>query len=190
VTDPDDVTELLRAWAGGDEDARAAAVASLYESLRRLAHACMRREGEAVTLQTTGLVHEAYLRLAAQRRTEWRSRGHFFAIAARIMRRILVEAYRARRAQKRGGGDPAGRVDIADVDPVAPAPGLDVEGLSEALDRLAAQDPDHARIVELRFFAGLTVEETAEAVSLSPATVKREWALARAWLHRELSGDG
>jgi RNA polymerase sigma factor (TIGR02999 family) len=138
-------------------------------------------------MQATGLVHEAYLRLAGQTRTRWQSRAHFFAIAARVMRRILVEAYRARRAQKRG--NPDARIALEDIDVAAPTPALDVESLNAALDVLDAQDPQQAKLVELRYFAGLTIEETAEALGSSPATVKREWALARAWLKRELLGE-
>jgi RNA polymerase sigma factor (TIGR02999 family) len=185
---PGDLTELLAAWSSGDDAARDEAVALVYAELRRIARNRMRREGDLVTVQTTGLVHEAYLRLAQQSSTRWQNRAHFFAIAARIMRRILVEAHRARHAQKRA--EPGGvRVALEDVEVAAPEMSVDVAQLADALDRLERQDPRQATIVELRFFAGLTVEETAEAIELSPITVKREWALARAWLKRELSRE-
>jgi RNA polymerase sigma factor (TIGR02999 family) len=184
VKDPD-VTQLLAAWSDGDEAARDAVVAMVYAELRRIARNRMRREGDAVTLQTTGLVHEAYLRLARQHATQWRNRAHFFAIAARVMRRVLVESYRGRHAQKRGGL--RARVELDAIDAAATPVSLDLEALEAALDGLERQDELQARIVELRYFAGLTIEETAEAVGLSPATVKREWALARAWLKRELT---
>jgi RNA polymerase sigma factor (TIGR02999 family) len=183
----DQVTELLAGWAGGDLVARDAAMGLLYGDLHRMARKRMRTERDVVTMQATGLVHEVYLRMAAQQRTCWRSRGHFFAVAARIMRRVLIEAYRARRAQKRG--NPDARVAIDDVDLVACSPALDLENLNAALDRLEEQDGEQARLVELRYFAGLTIEECAEAMGWSPATVKREWAVARAWLKREMSGE-
>ncbi|HVQ26976.1 MAG TPA: ECF-type sigma factor [Planctomycetota bacterium] len=178
-----DVTGLLAAWSEGDQVARDAVVALVYAELRRIAKNRMRREGDAVTLQTTGLVHEAYLRLARQN-AQWQNRAHFFAIAARVMRRVLVEGYRGRHAQKRGGL--RARVALEEVDAAATPASLDLEALNGALDGLERQDRLQAHIVELRYFAGLTIEETAEAVHLSPATVKREWALARAWLKREM----
>jgi RNA polymerase sigma factor (TIGR02999 family) len=150
----------------------------------------MRREGSEHTLQATALVHEAYLRLVDQRRVEWRNRAHFFGVAAEAMRRILVDHARSRLAAKRGGG--AHRVTLGDADAAvegAPDGGLDVLALHEALERLAALDPDQARIVELRYFGGLSIEETAEATGVSPATVKREWAIARGWLRRELEAS-
>jgi RNA polymerase sigma factor (TIGR02999 family) len=178
-----DVTELLGQWNDGDTRARNAAISRVYAELRRMARLRMRRERDAVTMQTTGLVHEAYLRLAGQRDTKWQNRAHFFAIAARVMRRILVESYRNRHAQKRG--DPRARIHIDDVEIAAPEVG-DAEGVALALERLEAQDERQARIVELRFFAGLTIEEIAAVLELSPATIKREWAFARAWLKREI----
>lgn len=183
--DRQDVTRLLAAWAGGDEAARDAAMALLYRDLRRMARRRLRAERDLVTMQATGLIHEVYLRMAAQRQAQWRSRAHFFAVAARMMRRVLVEAYRARRAQKRG--DPDARIALEEIDVAAGATPLDVEALSAALDALERQDPEQARLVELRYFAGLTVEETAEAMGISTAAVKRGWALARAWLKREMS---
>jgi RNA polymerase sigma factor (TIGR02999 family) len=180
------VTELLQSWAEGDEAARDALVPLVYAQLRKIAQKRLRRESDGATIQATGLVHEAFLRLVDQTRVRWQNRAHFFAIAARVMRRILVEQYRARNAAKRGGPAVV-RVAIEDVD-VARAPeSFDLDVLNRALDRLARQDELHARIVELRYFGGLTLEETAEAVGVSPATVKREWALARAWLKREMA---
>jgi RNA polymerase sigma factor (TIGR02999 family) len=180
-----DVTQLLVAWSGGDDAARDAVMGLLYTELHTMAQKRMRRERDLITMQVTGLVHEAYLRLAGQN-TPWQNRAHFFAIAARVMRRVLVEAYRARRAQKRG--NPDARIAIEDVDIAAPTCTIDVESLNAALDRLEEQDEKQAKLVELRYFVGLTIEETAEAMGLSPATVKRDWALARAWLKREMIG--
>jgi RNA polymerase sigma factor (TIGR02999 family) len=179
-----EVTELLAAWADGDEAARDMVVSLVYAELRRIAKNRMRREGDVMTIQTTALVHEAYLRLADQTRTRWQNRAHFYAIAARVMRRVLVEKHRRRHAWKRGGAHARVSIDRIEV-AEEPAP-LDLDLLNQALDRLEQLDPLQARIVELRFFAGLTVEETAEAVELSRATVNREWALARAWLKREM----
>jgi RNA polymerase sigma factor (TIGR02999 family) len=183
-----DVTGLLLAWRRGDQAATDQLVAAVYDELHRQAGRAMQREGGDHTLQATALVHESYLRLVDQRRVEWRNRAHFFAIASTVMRRILVDHARARLAAKRGGGvvpitlagaERGGPQDTDDVDLLA---------LHEALERLAVLDPDQARLVELRYFGGLTIEETAEALGVSPATVKREWALARAWLRRELAG--
>ena len=151
----------------------------------------MRRESADHTLQTTALVHEAYLRLIDQRRVEWRNRAHFFGVAAQLMRRILVDHARRRGAGKRGSGQRP--VSLDDVHSVRGAPSeasrLDVLVFDEALDRLAALDESQARIVELRYFGGLNIEETAEVLDVSPATVKREWAIARAWLRRELAAS-
>jgi len=158
----------------------------VYHELRRLAGAYMRRERPGQTLQATALVHEAYLRLA-DADAPWKDKHHFIGIAARSMRQILVERARARGAQKRWAG--LDRVSISDALAVAAQDEAMLPALDEALERLAAIDAEQARVVELRFFAGLSVEETAEALALSPATVKRRWALARAWLFRELSGD-
>jgi RNA polymerase sigma factor (TIGR02999 family) len=177
------MNELLAAWAEGDLAARDAVISKVYAELKQMARRRMHKERDAVTMQTTGLVHEAYLRLAGQR-GGWQNRAHFFAIAARVMRRILVESYRGRHAQKRG--DPRARVPIDGLELAAPEAAADMEAVAQALDRLEQQDELQARIVELRFLAGLSIEETAEVVGLSPATVKREWALARAWLKREI----
>jgi RNA polymerase sigma factor (TIGR02999 family) len=179
------MTELLQAWADGDAAARDAAMELAYDELRRLAQARIRAEGQVHTIDATGLAHEAYLRLVGQRRTRWENRAQFFAIAARVMRRILVDRHRARNADKRSGGT---RVALSGVDLATPDE-LDLEALEQALDRLALQDARQAQIVELRFFAGLSIEDAAEVVGLSAATVKREWAMARAWLKRELDRE-
>ena len=185
-----DVTGLLLAWGRGDQSAADRLVPAVYDELRRQAERAMRREGSEHTLQATALVHESYLRLVDQRRVEWRNRAHFFAIAATVMRRILVDHARARLTAKRGGG--VAPITLAGAEQGGPQETDDVDllALHEALERLAALDPDQARLVELRYFGGLTIEETAAALDVSPATVKREWALARAWLRRELTGGG
>lgn len=159
----------------------------VYQELRRLAASYLRRERPGQTLQPTALVHEAYLRLMKDRPERWQNRAHFCAIAAHSMREILIERARARDAIKRGGHMPRVTLDEAMVG--GSAPSFDLLALDEALERLAAIDPEQARLVELRFFGGLTVEETAEAMSISPATVKRHWTMARAWLARELEGN-
>jgi len=181
------VTQLLLAWRGGNSVAGEQLLPAIYAELHRQAARAMRREAPEHTLQATALVHEAYLRLVDQSRVEWRNRAHFFGVAAQLMRRILVDHARGRDAAKRGGGIKA--VTLSDVD-AAGSPGepdLDVLALHEALETLATFDPQQARLVELRYFTGLNIEETAEALDMSPATVKREWAVARAWLRRELS---
>lgn len=156
----------------------------VYAELRRVAAAYLRRERPGQTLQPTALVNEAYLRLAGQH-PRFQNRAHFCAIAANAMRQILVERARAKHAQKRGGGAP--RITLNEALAANPEPPVDIAALDEALTRLAALDPEQARIVELRFFGGLSVEETAEALGVSPATIKRHWAVARAWLARELA---
>jgi peptidyl-prolyl cis-trans isomerase A (cyclophilin A) len=159
----------------------------VYQELRRLAASYLRRERPGQTLQPTALVHEAYLRLLKDRPERWQNRAHFCAIAAHSMRQILIERARARGAQKRGGGGPRVTLDEALV--AGGEQSIDILALDHALERLHAIDPEQARLVELRFFGGLTVEETAEAMDISPATVKRHWAVARAWLARELAGS-
>jgi RNA polymerase sigma factor (TIGR02999 family) len=156
----------------------------VYEELRRLAHRYMRGERAGHMLQTTALVNEAYMRLVDIERIEWRNRGHFFAMAATMMRRVLVDHARERARDKRGGG--LVFTTLADH-AVTSSPAIDVLALDEALDRLADMDPQQARIIELRYFTGLTIEETAEALGISPATVKRDWTWARAWLFQRLS---
>jgi RNA polymerase sigma-70 factor (ECF subfamily) len=190
---PADVTQLLLAWGAGDRAAGERLLPAVYAELHRQAERAMRREGSDHTLQPTALVHEAYLRLVDQRRVAWRNRAQFFGIAAETMRRILVDHARGRLAAKRGAG--AARVTLDDEAPIAGGAGgasadaLDVLALHDALERLAALDEAQARVVELRYFGGLGIEETAEAMGISPATVKREWAVARGWLRRELDGS-
>jgi RNA polymerase sigma factor (TIGR02999 family) len=187
-SDGEDVTRLLREWRGGRQDALERLMPLVYDELHLIASRHMAREWRAGALQTTALVSEAYLKLVGQREVDWQNRAHFFAIAATLMRRILVDSARRDRRAKHGGGAMA--VPLDDV-PALPLPvaldALDALALDGALARLEALDPDQARIVELRFFGGLTVEETAEVVGVSPATVKREWALAKGWLYRELT---
>lgn len=178
------ISQLLADWANRDPAARERLVPIVYDELRRLAHHYMRGEREGHTLQTTALVNEVYLRLAGIDALRGRDRAHFFAMASTLMRRVLVDYARQRGREKRGGGV---SVTSLDANAVAPQPAVDVLALDEALDRLAAVDPQQSRVVELRFFAGLSVEETAEALDISPATVKRDWATARLWLYNELS---
>jgi RNA polymerase sigma factor (TIGR02999 family) len=177
------ISQLLEAWAGQDSAARDQLVPIVYDELRRIAHHYMRTERTGHTLQTTALVNEAYLRLVDVERMQWRDRAHFFAIAATMMRRILVDHARAHVRDKRGGG---AVLTTLDEDVVAPARGVDVIALDEALERLGQIDERQSRLVELRYFAGLTIEEAAEALGISGGTVKREWAIAKAWLFREL----
>lgn len=179
-----DVTTLLHRLAGGDASAAEEVVPLIYRELRQLAAHYMARERRDHTLQTTALVHEAYLRLVDQRQANWKNRAHFYGAAAGIMRRILVDRARARRADKRGGD--AHRVELDETFASSGEHPDEIIRLDTALTRLAERSPRQVRIVELRFFAGLSVEETAEALAVSPKTVKRDWTVARAWLHREL----
>lgn len=183
--EPTSFTGLLLAWGDGDEHALDQMVPFVYEELRRLAASYLRRERANHTLQSTALVHEAYMRLVDQRQVKWQNRAHFFGIAAQVIRRILVDHARGHQAQKRGAG--AFRLSLEDApDVAAPAKDLDLTALDDALTRLGEMDPQQAKIVELRFFGGLSIEETATALKISPATVKRDWAVAKAWLFREL----
>lgn len=181
------VTELLMAWRTGGPAVEARLIPVVYDELHRMARQALRSEARdgTHTLQTTALVHELYLRLVDQRRASWQHRAHFFGIAARMLRRILVDHARGKRAQKRGGGVQA--ITLVDAIAKQSADDDDIAALDEALTRLEAMDPRQARIVELRYFTGLNIEETAEALGMSAATVKREWAIARAWLRRELT---
>ena len=182
---PSDVTDLLLAWSAGDRSAGEQLLHAVYGELHHQASRAMRLEPADATLQATAVVHEAYLRLVDQRRVQWRNRAHFFGVSAQLMRRILVDHARARLAEKRGGGQ--AHLTLADgLNAPAAEDAMEIVALHEALERLAVMDPDQARIVELRYFGGLTIEETAEATGVSPTTVKAEWAIARAWLRREL----
>ena len=186
---PPAITELLRAWSSGDEQASEALAMFIYAELRRQAGIALRGDGEGQTLQPTALVHEAWLRLEGQHSARWESRTQFFAVAAQMMRRVLVDHARARRAAKRGGATPQltlGAVDREGAGAGAALDSVDLLALDDALARLAALDPQKARLVELRYFAGLSIPEAAVALGISPATVGREWAVARMWLRREL----
>ena len=175
------VTELLQRWSNGDESAFDAVVGRLYSDLRRIARNQMRREEAGHTLQPTALVHEAWVRLLRQEDASWESREQFLAVAARVMRRVLVDHARRRQSAKRGGGD-AG-VPLEEVSDVLPEPPAELLALDEALSDLSALSPERARIVELRYFGGLTIDEIARVLDVSPATVSRSWRSARAWLH-------
>jgi RNA polymerase sigma factor (TIGR02999 family) len=184
---PEDVTQLLQAWSRGDESALEKLVPLVYRELHLRARRCMAREREPHSLQTTALIHEAYLRLAGSSPVDWESRGHFFAIAARLMRRILVDRARARRSQKRGGEL---RPASFDEQLVVAGPARDLVSLDDALHALARFDERKARVVELRFFGGLSADETATVLGVSPQTVLRDWRLAKAWLLREMKRGG
>jgi len=182
----DEVGRLLADAAAGKREALDALLPLVYDELHRLAATYMRRERPGQTIQATALVHEAYLRLLGERGTRWENRAHFCGLAARSMRQILVERARARRRLKRAGDRQ--RITLSESVAGAEAdPGVEVEALDEALTRLSQMDPELARLVELRFFGGLTIEDAAAALGISPATAKRRWATARAWLRRELA---
>jgi RNA polymerase sigma factor (TIGR02999 family) len=178
------ITALLLNWSNGDENALKTLGPLVYQELRRMARGYMKRERPDHTLQSTALVHEAYMRLVDQR-VAWQGREHFFAIAAQMMRRILVDHAKKSRSAKRGAG--ARPLSLAEPLVVAAKPDKDLVALDEALERLARHDPQRSRIVELRFFGGLSNEECAAVLRISPATVQRQWAGARAWLYRELN---
>ncbi len=181
-----DVTQLLTQWSGGDQAALERLLPLVYDELRRQARRYLGGERPDHTLQPTALVHEAYVRLIGQRNVKWQNRAQFFGVAAQLMRRILVDHARARAAAKRGGGASG----LALPEPEAASqPDVEVIALDAALNGLSALDPVQGRVVELHFFGGLTVEETAEVLHLSPATIKREWSMAKAWLHRALHGE-
>ena len=187
---PDDVTRILHEWKDGNREALDRLIPIVYEELRTIASRQLAREWRHDRLQTTTVVNEAYVKLFAQREVDWQNRGHFFAIAAQLMRRILVDHARRELREKHGGG--VIHVELSDALSTAAETSLDVldaVALDAALQKLEALDPDQGRIVEFRFFGGLTVEETAAALGISPATVKREWAVAKGWLYRELTGS-
>jgi RNA polymerase sigma factor (TIGR02999 family) len=181
-----DVTQLLVNWSRGDQAALDQLMPLVYGELRRLASAYLRRERSNHTLQSTALVHEAFLRMVNQQEVQWKNRAHFYGIAAQMIRRILVDYARSQHAEKRGAGAIKLELDEAMAVPQSSSQ-VDLLGLSDALDRLAEMDERQSRVVELRFFAGLSIEETAEVLHLSPASIKREWQTARAWLFREMS---
>jgi RNA polymerase sigma factor (TIGR02999 family) len=194
MTEPPDVdpnvTRLLQEWRAGRPEALDLLMPLVYKELHTIASRHMAREWRVSLYQTTALVSEAYVRLVGQRDVDWQNRAHFFAIAAQVMRRILVDNARRDVRVKHGGGGPMAPLEEADAQPTKQGlERLDALALDRALLKLEALDPEQARIVELRFFGGLTVEETAAVVGVSPATVKREWALAKGWLYRELSGE-
>lgn len=182
--EPGAITDLLLEWRGGDPSALHRLMPLVYQELKRVARRCMKDERPGLTLQTTGLVNEAYLRLVHANRIQWRDRAHFIAFSARLMRRILVDEARRRRYQKRGGNPT--RVSLQEIDLALPQQDIDILALDEALTRLTAVAPRKARVVEMRFFAGLTIEETAEVLSVSADIVKREWRTAKLWLMRAL----
>jgi len=183
-----DVTRLLHAWAVGDEAALQQLMPLVYDGLHRLARRYMAGEQPGQTLQTTALVHEVYLRLVDVKNVNWQDRAHFYALCARLMRRILIDFARSRTYQKRGGG--AAHVELDEAATVSAVVGDELLAVDHALKKLAALDSRKGQVVELRFFGGLTVEETALALRVSPETVMRDWRLAKAWLTRELSQEG
>ena len=184
---PKEVTQLLIAWSNGEEDALEKLVPLIYDELRRIARRYMKREPAGHTLQTTALVNEAYLRLIEQKGMKWQNRAHFFAISAQLMRRILVSMARARHANKRGGE--ARQVSLDEALVISEERAAELVALDEAMNELAALDPRRSRVVELRYFGGLSVEETAEVLNISPETVMRDWKRAKAWLYTELNRE-
>ena len=181
---PNEITEVLIAWDGGDKKALDELMQIVYEELHRLAHRHLAKERPDHTLQTTALVNEAYLKRTDQKRVKWQSRSHFFALSSQIMRRILVDYARSRQYAKRGGGESALPLDEALI--VGPERAAEMIALGDALTELAKHDERKARIVELRFFAGMSMDETAELLAVSPGTVMKDWTLAKAWLQREM----
>jgi len=181
---PHRVTQLLQKWSQGDDSALAALTPLVYDELRRLAHHYMKGERPDHTLQTTALVNEAYLRLADQTNPSWQSRAHFFAVAARAMRQILVSYARSNRAQKRGGG--AARIELDEAAILSPEQSNEIVDVHEALEKLATLNSRKARVVELKYFGGLNYDEIAEVMKISTITVRRDWVFAKAWLHNEL----
>lgn len=182
---PDGITQLLIDWGNGDQAALEKLMPLVYSELRRLATNYLRRERTGHTLQPTALVNEAYLKLVGQKNAKWQNRAQFFAISAQLMRRILVDHARRHQAEKRGGSEQQ-RLSITTAEELVKDPAIDLLALNEALDELAKMDPQQSRIVELKFFGGLSIEETAEVLGIGHATVEREWKSARAWLRRQL----
>jgi len=185
MTSPDAVTQLLVDWSKGDQAALERLMPLVYSELRRLATNYLRRERQGHTLQPTALVNEAYLKLVDQRNAKWQNRAQFFGISAQLMRRILVDHARQHQAAKRGGTDQK-RISITSAEKIARQSEFDLLALNEALDELSKMDPQQGRIVELKFFGGLSIEETAEVLGIGHATVERDWKMARAWLRRQL----
>ncbi len=183
-----EITQLLLAWGQGDQSALEQLMPLVYEELRRLARLYMSRQRPDHTLQTTALVNEAYLRLVDSSRVKWQNRAHFFAVSAQLMRRILVDVARDHARLKRGGGAP--HLALDDAPEVSIARGAELLALDDALTALHALNPRQSQIVELRYFGGLSEDETAEVLKISPRTVRRDWSLARAWLYRELNREG
>jgi RNA polymerase sigma factor (TIGR02999 family) len=183
------VTELLGKWRGGDQKALDELMPLVYAELRRLADRYLRRESRGHTLQPTALVNEAYLRLVGEKGVDWESRAHFFGIAAKRMRQILVEHARGKRAEKRGGPEAEYMLSLTAADRYVRREDVNLLALDDALKRLEEFDERKSRIVEMLYFGGLTIEEAAEALGISPATVKRDWSMARAWLRREVGND-
>jgi len=181
-----EITQLLHAWQGGDERALQRLTPVVYQELHRMAQHYMARERGDHTLQTTALINEVYLRLVNVKEVQWHDRAHFFAISAQLMRRILTDFARSHGYQKRGGG--ARHVPLDEACLASPEPGVDLVALEQALTRLGETDDRKSKVVELRFFGGMTVEETAEVLQISAETVMRDWSVARAWLLRELDG--
>lgn len=182
-----EITELLQAWRQGDEKALEKLTPQIYQELHRAAKHCMKGERDGHTLQTTALINELYLRLADLKRIDWQNRAHFFALCARQMRRILTDQARARQSHKRGGGAQPVSLDVAPV--ISPDSHADLLAVDDALNALSKTDSRKSQVVELRFFGGLSAEEIAEVLKVSPETVTRDWRLAKAWLLRELSQE-
>ena len=185
---PSEITELLIGWSNGDRTSLDKLMQLVEGELHRLAHHYMSRERDGHTLQTTALINETFLRLIDQRRVRWQNRAHFFGISAQIMRRILLNYARDQRREKRGGG--ALRVSLSKADAVSAEKSAELIALDEALNRLAEVDERKSRVIELRYFGGLSVEETAEVLGVSAVTIMRDWNMARAWLAREMADDG
>lgn len=186
-TNSHEVTQLLISWSDGDKSALDKLMPLIYRSLQKIAHLHLNRERSSHTLQTTALVHEAYMKMIDQNSVHWKNRSHFFAIASQAMRRILIDYARRQIAEKRGGEGE--KISLDDIDVASINPDQNLLALDEALNELEKIDPEQTRIIELRYFGGLTVDETAEVLQISPRTVAREWAMARAWLYRNLTDE-